>query len=157
MSVSNANRDADAGALGRAAAREIFRLGIDAAEFDEVFTREFAQAAVDEMNSIVLIELLVLNRDARFSVDHFLDEQPNLPSPHAQAAWSEVFLTPDGRSIFPTKWREVPTSSDLRLAFFVHFWDSKVPLQTTYGPIVCPPVEVMPERLERLMPYVSPD
>jgi hypothetical protein len=115
------------------------------------------QAATDELNSIVLIELLVLNRDERFSVDHFLHEQPNLQAAHAQAAWLEVFLVPDGSSIVPTKLREVPTNTDLRLAFFVHFWDSNVPLQTTYGPIICPQVEAMPERLARLVPYESPD
>jgi len=106
------------------------------------------------LESIVLIEALVHNRDERFAVGHFLQRMEGIPRDRWQVAYAEAFLTPDGASVIPTRGYDVPPG-DLRIAFFLHFWDSSKPLASSYGDIHCPAPGLMPERLERLVPYYN--
>lgn len=115
------------------------------------------ETVLDELNKIVLIEVLIRDRGERFSVDHFLHDPPNEVSIYPQAAWSEVFLTHDGERTVPTEFGKSPPGTDVRVAFFMHLWEPLRPLNSTYGRVACPRPELMPERLQRVIPYELPD
>ncbi|MFZ1103453.1 MAG: hypothetical protein WAN86_11540, partial [Hyphomicrobiaceae bacterium] len=74
-----------------------------------------------------------------------------------QVAWAEAYLSPDGASLAVQRWSPAPAAGDLRIAFFIHFWDPTLPLQSSYGEIACPQPQPMPDRLERLVPFVFVD
>ena len=121
-------------------------------------TTEDRMAAEQEsrefFESIALVEVLVHNRDKRFRVGDFTQRVgPGPTRDDWQVAWADAYLTPDGDALAAERWgRDVPRG-DLRVAFFLHFWDDTRLLATSYGDVRCPPIEVMPERLERLIPY----
>jgi len=50
----------------------------------------------------------------------------------------------------------MPKSGDLRIAFYFHYFDPAKPLMSSYGDLICPAPNVMPERLVRLVPYELP-
>lgn len=106
-----------------------------------------------QLRSIVLVELKVLNRDERFHVSDFTQRQELEPRENWQAAWAESFQSLDGTELIAVAPFRVPAGPDLRVAFFMHFWNPALPLETSYGPIVCPPPAAMPERLDKLVPY----
>lgn len=93
------------------------------------------------------------NRDGRFSTGDFSQAQDGVPRDNWQVAWAEAFLTLDGNSLLVERWKEPPEGSDLRVAFFMHFWDEMKPLLTSYNEVRCPPVSEMPTRLKKLVPY----
>jgi hypothetical protein len=105
------------------------------------------------LGSIVLIEALIHNRDERFDIGDFTQRVPGTTEDNWQAAYAEAFLTPDGEALVA---KRVPPG-DLRVAFFLHVWDSATPLTTSYGDVSCAPPAAMPERLERLIPYENVD
>ena len=107
----------------------------------------------EQLSSIVLIEVLVRDRDERFDMGQFTQAQDGVPRANWQAAWAETYLTPDGEALSAERWSEPPQSGDLRVAFFVHFWQPEKPLCTSYGEVGCPAVQEMPERLARMVPY----
>ena len=94
----------------------------------------------------MLIELVVEGRDDRFDMGNF--GQPDLD----QAPYLERFLSDDGTQVIAEDF-DVPEGPKLRCAFFLHFFDPAHPLGTSYGPVSVPPVQPMPDRLERLAPY----
>jgi hypothetical protein len=110
------------------------------------------------VGSVVLIEAIVSNRDDRFKIEEFTQRLVNVPESQLQAPWLETYLTADGseRLIDERRFVKVPSESNLRMAFFMHFWDPAVPLSTTYGLVKCPPPTAMPGRLEVLAPYEAP-
>jgi hypothetical protein len=124
---------------------------------ETVATREGRAAAEQEcrkdIESIVLVEARIQNRDERFDIGDFTQRVDGLARDNWQAAYAEAFLTPDGEALAAERWTPDIPPGDLRIAFFLHFWDSTTPLTTTYGDTRCPAVTVMPERLERLVPY----
>lgn len=111
----------------------------------------------DQLSSVVLIEVLVHNRDHRFDVGHFTQPQDGVPESNWQAAYAEAFLTLDGEAYVEDRWSGPPDSGDLRIAFFMHYWQPDKPLRTSYGDVPCPPVQEMPARLARLVPYEPVD
>jgi len=98
----------------------------------------------EELEGAVLIEALVENRDSRFRVDDFA--QPDSD----QAAYGEVFLSEEGTAMISEG--EVPAGPTLRIAFFLHFFDPTLPLQTSYGEVALPEAQPMPDRLATLVP-----
>jgi hypothetical protein len=100
----------------------------------------------DELAGVVLIELLVLDRDDRFSVGDFA--QPGSD----QAVYSEVYLSPDGHNVIAEGF-DVPESSTFRVAFYLHYVDPTKELKTTYGSVSLPTFTPMPRRLAELVPY----
>lgn len=122
---------------------------------DDVKTEEGRAAAEREsrevLESIVLIEAMIHGRDERFDVGDFTQRDGDNRD-NWQTAYAEAFLTLDGEAIVAEDADDAP-AGDLRVAFFLHFWDSKRPLASSYGDIDCPAVKAMPERLERLVPY----
>ena len=111
----------------------------------------------EQLDSTVLVEVLVRNRDGRFDMGHFTQPDESIPRENWQAAWAEAFLSADGEVLAVDRWSSAPEVGDLRVAFFLHYWDAKRPLRSSYGDIHCPPPQAMPERLERLVPYEPAD
>lgn len=113
----------------------------------------------DLLQSAVLTEVLVENRDDRFSIDDFGQDIPGQPPGQRQAPWLETYLTLDGEHRLLEQRHLVKTPEDpaLRVAFFIHFWEPSVPLTTSYGRISCPTITSMPARLAKLAPYEAPD
>lgn len=110
--------------------------------------RESAEELVrEEITSAVLIELLVTNPDQRFDLSDFHQTGSD------QAAYDEVYLTEDGQSIMSDVSFDGPKSENFRLAFFLHYFEPDKPLITSYGKLTLPPVQEMPERLIKLIPY----
>jgi hypothetical protein len=122
---------------------------------DDVKTKEGRAAAEHEcsefLESIVLVEIAIHDCDERFDVGDFT-QRVGENRDNWQVAYAEAFLTPDGEALASEPSHDGPMG-DLRVAFFLHFWDSKKPLASSYGDIVCPAVAPIPERLERLVPY----
>jgi hypothetical protein len=109
--------------------------------------RDAAEAHVrSEVSGAVLIEAAIHNRDDHFSVSDFGQAGSD------QAAYSEVFLSEDGRAVIADAF-DVPTGPRLRIAFFLHFFDPAKTLKTSYGPVSLPPLQAMPRRLAELVPY----
>lgn len=109
--------------------------------------RDTAEAHVrSEVSGAVLIEAAIHDRDDHFSVSDFGQVGSN------QAAYSEVFLSEDGRAVIADAF-DVPTDPVLRIAFFLHFADPAKALNTSYGSVALPPLQAMPKRLAELVPY----
>ncbi len=104
------------------------------------------------LNSVVLVEALVRDRDKRYDVADFTQPYDNLHRSNWPAAYSEVYLSLDGESVIEITW-PTPPEGDLRVAFYLHDWDPTKPLYSSYGEVQCPPVKEMPERLQQLAPF----
>jgi hypothetical protein len=101
--------------------------------------REFLQ-------SVVLIEIVVSNRDEHFHVHDF-------QSFAGQVAYAEAYLTLDGEALSVKRWSDMPPDDPLRMAFFLAQWNPQKSLRTSYGPVQCPMPQQMPDRLKRLAPF----
>ena len=75
----------------------------------------------EQLSSIVMIEVLIGDRDERFSVLDFTQAQDGVARDNWQVAYAETFLTLDGNSLLAETGKEQPQSGDLRGAFFMHF------------------------------------
>jgi hypothetical protein len=106
-----------------------------------------------QLASIVLIEAIVRNRDQMFDVGHFTQPKESEEESNWQTAWAEAYLTPDGKSLAVDRWDDPPDTDELRVAFFMHEWQTGKPIRSSYGIVDCPPEQDMPERLVRLVPY----
>jgi len=105
----------------------------------------------------VLIELLVENRDGNFDPSDFAQPREGEPRDNWQVAWAEAYLSQDGESLLVERWGDVPDVENFRFAFFLHYYRPENPISTSYGMFECTPVEAMPDRLKRLVPFESMD
>jgi hypothetical protein len=108
------------------------------------------------LDEVVLVEVLVSNADERFSVGDFLQPDPTSPREMWQAAWQEVFLSPEGDVPAEMDAAGLPSSSCFRVAFYIHFWQEGHGIATSYGNLPCPTLQAMPDRLWMLAPYDLP-
>jgi hypothetical protein len=115
------------------------------------------QLCREQLESVVLIEAIVRNRDSKFKVDDFVQPHTDLPRENWQVAYAESYLSRDGEKVLPWRREGEILSDTVRIAFFIHFFDPKKPLYSSYGTLKCPPVQEMPERLQRLVPYQPVD
>jgi hypothetical protein len=111
----------------------------------------------EQLGSVVLVEAHILNRDRRFDVSDFTQARIGVPRDSWQVAWAEAYLSLDGTSLSVERWSPTPESGDIRIAFFIHGWDPSSPLHSSYGAIICPQPQPMPDRLERLVPFEPVD
>jgi hypothetical protein len=111
----------------------------------------------EQLESVVLVEVLVLDRHSRFDVSDFTQVQVSVPRDRWQVAWGETYLSPDGTCLAVDRWSPAPESGDLRIAFFVHGWDATSPLLSSYGEVSCPKPRPMTDRLARLVPFEPVD
>jgi hypothetical protein len=91
----------------------------------------------------------VTNADKRFNVSDFTQPRSR------QAAYDEVYLSSDGRSIESTLQPRDP--ANFRVYFFMHFVDSHKPLVTSYGKVAIPELKPLPAYLKKLHPFVPAD
>lgn len=111
----------------------------------------------EQLESIVLVEVLVRGCDMRFDIDEFSQPQDGVPRENWQAAWAEAYLSEDGETLLVERWRDPPKVDSIRVAFFIHYWNAARPLLTSYGEVTCPAVKKMPHRLQKLVPYEPVD
>jgi hypothetical protein len=128
--------------------RKLFNEAWDA-KYGKSYPRQHRKMAKkhlrEELSAIVLIEVLVKNHDENLNLIDFT--QPGTD----QVAYDEGFLTLDGTELI-SRYKK-PDDVDLRIAFFLHFFDPSKPITTSYGELNIDKVEKMPERLSRLVPY----
>ncbi|MEX2170211.1 MAG: hypothetical protein WD851_12940 [Pirellulales bacterium] len=110
-----------------------------------------------QLGSTVLVETLVRNRDGKFKAADFAQPRPGLSYDNWQVAWCETYLSVDGEYRLDAQWPHPPDVKDFRVAFFIHYWDPNLPFISSYGELKAPPVQKMPERLKRLVPYEPVD
>jgi hypothetical protein len=104
--------------------------------------------------NLVLIEAVVEQIDDRFEMGEMgqpytLGDYPD----HFQCGYDEALLSADGESVIERSMRCVKGEGPLRFGFYLHFYDANRPLHWSYGQAQCPPVEPVPKRLKRLVPY----
>jgi len=109
----------------------------------------------EQLESMVLIEVLVRDIDSRFDIGAFTQPQVGVPRDNWQVAWAEAYLSEDGEKLLSKRWSGPPKANSFRVAFFMQYWDTAGPLLTSYGGISCPPIEKLPVRLQLLVPYES--
>lgn len=115
-------------------------------EFDSDQHRNDAERHVwSEISGVVLLEVLVHDRDDNFTVNHFGQDGSD------QAAYCEVFLSDDGKGVISNF--QMPQNEPLRMGFFLHFVDFTKPLNTSYGQVAIPSAQPMSVRLKSLVPY----
>lgn len=119
--------------------------------------RDAERQCREQLESTVLVEVLVHNRDKRFSVGDFSQPQDGVPRENWQAAWAEAYLSEDGETLLVERWSDAPQADSFRVAFFIHCWNPAKPLLTSYGELSCPEVKKMPKRLQVLVPYEPVD
>jgi hypothetical protein len=107
----------------------------------------------EQLESTVLVEVLVRDRDQRFNVGDFSQPQDGVSRDNWQVAWAEAYLSEDGENLLVERWADAPKADSIRIAFFIHCWNPAAPLLTSYGEVRCPSVKRMPERLQQLVPY----
>jgi len=111
----------------------------------------------EQLESTVLVEVLVCNRDKRFNVGDFGQPQDGVPRDNWQVAWAEAYLSEGGDKLLVERWSDAPKAESFRVAFFIHCWNPAAPLLTSYEELRCPEVKEMPERLQKLVPYEPVD
>jgi len=114
---------------------------------------------LDLLRGVALIEVRVNNRDGSFSMEKFTQLEPSPITELGQAAYLERYLNGEGTELASGSERYMPDppEGDLRIVFFMHFWNTQVPLETCYGPVECPQPTPMPARLSRLTEYEPVD
>jgi hypothetical protein len=117
---------------------------------------EALQLCREQLKSVVLIELGINNLDDKFSLNDFTQAIPGQPPENWQAPYDEAYLSPDGEAVLSHDVKQ-EVYGELRIAFFLHDYNSQQPLLTSYGVLQCPTVQDMPERLQRLVPYEPVD
>jgi hypothetical protein len=107
-----------------------------------------------QLESAVLVEVLVSDADDDFDVADFIQENPRLPRANWQAAWAEAFLSVDGQQLLVERWDPLPPlHAHFRVAFFIHEWQVGRRLLTSYGELPGASPTAMPDRLLQLVPY----
>jgi hypothetical protein len=103
---------------------------------------------------LVLIEATVEQIDSRFKMIELGQSYSHADyKDYFQCAYDEALLSSDGTNVIERSMNCVKGSGLLRFAFYLHFYDAHRPLECSYGHIECPPVEPIPRRLKRLVPY----
>ena len=101
----------------------------------------------EEISSAVLVDLLIHNPDEKFDLIEFHQLESD------QVPYDEVYLSEDGTSVLSDWLGDIPKGALLRVAFFLHYFEPGIALQTSYGVIDLPAEQKMPEYLQKLKPY----
>lgn len=130
------------------------RFGRDVSPLPQEELIELEEDFRDLLGGVACFEVLISNVDSNFNASDFLLEDQGRPRSQWQAAWQDTYLSEDGEEVLPgfssTKAPDGPT---IRMQFYVHYWTPELILQSSYGPLTCPPPGPMTERLWRLIPY----
>jgi len=117
----------------------------DAAAPYRAAQRDFRTMLAD----VALVELRVFNRDGPWDVANFAQLKRRHSNESRQEPYLLEYISRRGVRIIAND----SDRRDARLAFFMHGWSSDKPLETPYGPIICPAPTRMPLRLRRIMNY----
>jgi hypothetical protein len=118
----------------------------------------FEQETRDWLESTVLVEVLVTNRDQRFDPEDFTQDSTKKGGHISGSMFDVRYLTPDGTRVIGEDMESLPEDIDsFRVAMYLRCWDQTRPLLSTYGELKCPAVTDMPERLQRLASYYPSD
>jgi hypothetical protein len=75
------------------------------------------------MDEAVLVEVLVSNPDANFTICDFVQPNPSTSHHYWQAAWNPKFLTPDGETLIEVESEfKCPDVAEFRIVFVIHYW-----------------------------------
>lgn len=110
------------------------------------------------LGSAAYVEVLIRNPDSRFDPGDFKQPDPKLSEGLWQVAWNETYLSEDGETViagYPLP--PIPEGPIIRVVFVIHDWKPELPLASSYGELKCPPMQALPDRLWRLVPYEMPD
>jgi hypothetical protein len=107
----------------------------------------------DHFSSVVLVEAVVDADSEQFNLIDFTQPNPAHPRVCLQVPWDEGLLSPDGETLLSRRIGCVEGNGPLRFAFYMHYWNTELPLRWTHGEVVCPLPQSMPVRLEIIMPY----
>lgn len=118
--------------------------------------QEWEQYLRSYMDDVAMIEVLVTDSDAAFNISGFVQPDPLRSENDWQVAWNEKFLTADGETVIGEYPCKLPDALQYRVVFAIHSWNPDLPLGSSYGDLVLPAMEPLPERLWRLTPYEVP-
>ena len=135
---------------------EAFDLKYGGIELDSAARREAERAVREELSSVVLVEVSIKGCTDHLDVGHFGQSDRATLGPNDQVAYDEVFLSEDGREIIGHEFSEIE-SRNVRLAFFLHYFDAGKPILTSFGPVNPPKPSPMPQRLANLIKYEPVD
>lgn len=102
-----------------------------------------------ELSSLVLVEIIVKNPMPNFDISDF--SQPDSD----QVVYDEVFLSRDGTRVLSRS--KMPDDDEVRLTFFLHFYDPSKPIKSSCGMLTSGRPTNMPPRLKELVPYEPVD
>ena len=98
-----------------------------------------------------LLEVLLDRPERPFKQEEYTQVREGTSSMEWQVAYEERFLDVEGTTA---------TSEDRgtlqRVVFFFHYLDFKKPLRTPYGDLALPAPSPFPDRLRKLVRYISP-
>ena len=109
----------------------------------------------DHFDKLVLIEAIVEDLDEPFEMYRFGQVQivyPNDPN-RMQMGHDEGLLSADGERLIQRTIGCVQGTGPLRFAVYLHQYNPARPLLWQRGEVTCPPVQDVPPRLMKLMPY----
>lgn len=111
--------------------------------------RDARRNARQQLESVVLLEVLVTNADCFFDIADF--RQGN--GPNAQCAWCEKLISADGSVEIADPYFDPAKVKEFRVAFYLHFVDVAKPIRIGYGEGRIEELSPIPERLRTLIPY----
>ncbi|MFP4474720.1 MAG: hypothetical protein ACLFOY_04120 [Desulfatibacillaceae bacterium] len=115
------------------------------------------ELVTDELAATVLFEIRVLNVDRPPEMDNFCQPDYEVDPENFQVAYSPVFLSPDGETVLATDPAQLGRADEYRVAFYLHFFQPDMPLDTGFGKVLFPRTKDMPDRLKKLAPYKVPE
>jgi hypothetical protein len=128
---------------------------------DETYQEQWQVTESDEdtkehFDGLVLIEAVVHNVDDQFDISKIGQQPPHSEDPnYFMVPYDEALLSSDGETLIQREMNCVQGTGSLRFAFYLHLYDPSKPLVTGYGPIQCPEIQPVPDRLKELVPYVA--
>jgi hypothetical protein len=128
---------------------------------EETYQEQWQVTASDEdtkehFDALVLIEAFVHNVDDQFDISRIGQQPPHSDDPNCfMVPYDEALLSSDGETLIQRDMNCVHGTGSLRFAFYLHLYNPSKPLSTGYGPIQCPPIRPVPDRLKELVPYTA--
>jgi hypothetical protein len=120
-------------------------------------TDSAVHAFVETCIPLVPVEVTLGNLDERFQIGDFTQEMSGAPKKRWQCAYDEALLSEDGSRVIARSMTCTRGLKSGRIAFYFHYYDPAKPMQWTYGEFQGPAVQVIPERLWKLVPYSPVD
>lgn len=128
---------------------------------EDVYQEQWQVTESDEetkehFDGLVLIEAIIHDIDDQFEIIKIGQQPPHSNDPNCfMVPYDEALLSSDGQTLIQREMDCVKGTGSLRFAFYLHLYDPSKPLATAYGPIHCPDIQPIPDRLKELVPYTA--